>query len=130
VSDAPRSRIADLVSALAFLDDDAQVQISVRAGDLRAALEARAGGPSIVTAEQAAAHIGRTPEFWRRAAKSGNIAGAWQDNEHGPWRLPREACEQYLRSLQKRRTSSRAVIPFDGGKARGPRTPKASPPAA
>jgi hypothetical protein len=132
MSDAPRSRLTDLVAALAFLDDDAQITISVRAGDLRAALEAKAGGPSVVTAEQAALHIGRTPEFWRRAAKAGKLSGAWQDNAHGPWRLPREACEQYLRSLQRRRTSARAaVIPFDGGKARGPRTSKATrPPAA
>jgi hypothetical protein len=122
MSDAPRSRFADLVAALAFLDDDAQVQISVRAADLRAALEAKSGGPSVVTAEQAALHVGRTPEFWRRCAKAGKIAGAWQDSEHGPWRLPRSACEAYLRSLQ--RTRAHAVIPFDGGKARGPRSPK------
>jgi len=124
--------LADVVSALAFLPDEAQLTISVSAADLRAALEAKAGGPQVVTAEQAALHIGRTPEFWRRMAKAGKIAGAWQDSSHGPWRLPRQACELYLRSLQQRRTSARAaVIPFDGGKARGPRSPKATrPPAA
>ena len=122
MSDAPRSRFADLVAALAFLDDDAEITLSVRVADMRAALEAKAGGPSIVTAEQASLHVGRTPEFWRRCAKSGKIAGAWQDSAHGPWRLPRAACEAYLRSLQRKRTH--AVIPFDRGKARGPRSAK------
>ena len=132
MSDAPRSRFADLVAALAFLDADAEITIAVRVADLRAALEAKAGGPAVVTAEQAAMHIGRTPEFWRRAAKDGKIAGAWQDSAHGPWRLPRAACEALLRTMQHRRTrAARAVIPFDRGKARGPRVPKAThPPAA
>src|SRR5688500_18805889 len=131
MSDTPRPRSADLVAALAFLEDDAEITISVRVADVRAALVAKSGGPSVVTAEQASVHVGRSPEFWRRAAKDGKIAGAWQDSAHGPWRLPRQACEQYLRALQQRRVSARRVIPFDGGKARGPRTPKATrPPAA
>jgi hypothetical protein len=125
----PNVPLRDLVSALAFLDDDAQVTVSVRVADLRAAIEAKAGGPVVLTAEQASAHIGRTPEFWRREAKRGKIAGAWQDSAHGPWRLPREACEALIRTMQHRRAS--AVIPFDGAKARGPRAKKDShPPAA
>lgn len=125
------SRISDLLAALAFLEDGAQITITVAAADLRAALQAKAGGPQVVTARQAAAHVGRSAEFWRRAAEAGKIPGAWQDTAGGPWRLPRTACEAYIRSLQHRRSAgagrSRA-IPFDAGKARGPR--RSSPPEA
>src|SRR5690348_5506074 len=121
------TRISDVLTALRFLDADAQVTISVRVGDLQKALEAKAGGPSFLTAEQAEEHVGRTAEFWRRAAKAGKIDGAWQDAAGGPWRLPREACERHLVTLQRRnsRATHRDVIPFDGGKARGPRKPAA-----
>lgn len=123
-------RIAELLAALAFLEEGAQITITVQVKDLRSALESKAGGPQIVTAKQAAEHVGRTPEFWRRAAEAGKIAGAWQDSEGGPWRLPRDACEAHIRSLQHRRSARHRsdAIPFDAGKARGPR--RTQPPEA
>jgi hypothetical protein len=119
---APPTQLTDVLLSLRFLDENAQITISVRVGDLQKALEAKAGGPLVLTAEQAAQFVGRTPEYWRRAAKRGAIAGAWQDKGKGPWRLPREVCEAHLRQQQQRRAQpSHDVIPFDGGKARGPR---------
>lgn len=119
------THISDVLVALRFLDPDAQVQISVRVGDLQKALEAKAGGPQVLTAEQAEEHVGRTSEYWRRQAKAGRIAGAWQDSEGGPWRLPRAACEALLRSAQAKRVRSRATPDvtalFAGTRARGPR---------
>lgn len=120
---------AEILATLAFLDPETSVTVSVKMSDLRAALEARAGGPALLTAEQAALHLGRTAEFWRRAAAAGKVDRAWQDEKGGPWRLPRDACEAHLRSLQQRgrrrttavKPTARAVLPFDGGKARGPR---------
>lgn len=119
------THISDVLVALRFLDPEAQVTISVRVGDLQRALEAKAGGPQVVTAEQAAEHVGRTPEYWRRQAKAGRIPGAWQDAAGGPWRLPRPACEAHLRSEQAKRSRTRTgpdVSPlFSGAQARGPR---------
>lgn len=125
-----RTPIAELLSALTFLPDELTITVSVSVRELRAALEAKAGGPRVLTAEQAAQHVGRTADYWRRAAKRGELAGAWQDSEHGPWRLPREACEAHLRNAQHRRrapTHVTAVIPFSG---RGKRGPRRSPSAA
>lgn len=125
------THIRHVLAALGFLDADAQITITVRVTDLRAALEAKAGGPQVVTAEQAALYVGRTPEYWRRAAKRGDVVGAWQDSRQGPWRLPREACEAHLRAKQRRPGATAAsVIPFDGGRARGPRKAKIRPSAA
>lgn len=118
------THISDVLVALRFLDPDAQVTISVRVADLQRALEAKAGGPQVMTAEQAAEHAGRTPEYWRRQAKAGRIPGAWQDAEGGPWRLPRPACEAHLRSEQGKRgarSSADLSTLFAGGLARGPR---------
>lgn len=117
--------IADVLAALGFLGDDAQVTVSVRVGDLKKAIETRGGGPREMDAEQAAHYYGRTPEFWRRAAKRGDVEGAYQDRAGGIWRLPKEGCEAYSRRLARKgtRTSNAAdVTPlFDGGRARGPR---------
>jgi hypothetical protein len=143
------THIADVLAALRFLDPDAQVTFSVKASDLRSALEAKVGGPDVLTAEQAAMHVGRTAEFWRRAAAAGRIDGAWKDERGGPWRLPRESCAAYLRALQRngrrltesttcgtveaRGTRQRRAAPliFDGGRARGPHKKNPdTPPAA
>lgn len=120
----PSIQGATLIEALANLDPDVQITLTVRVGDLRGALQARSGGPQVLDAEQAAQWIGRTPEYWRRAAKAGKVQGAWQDAERGRWHLPRSACEQHLAAAQQRhgRRSTASVIPFDGAaRARGPR---------
>ena len=118
--------IGDVLAALAFLPPDTSITITVTVAELREAIEARAGGPQLLTAELAADHLGRTPEFWRRAAASGEISGAWQGTERGRWQLPREACEAHLRSLQHRGRKARPSVPrpafpFDAGRPRGPR---------
>lgn len=122
---AEPTHIADVLAALGFLGPDAMLTITVRADDLRGALEAKGGGPQIMTAEQAAQWHGRTAEYWRRAAKRGAVAGAYQDAAAGPWRLPREACAAHLRNRQARRATTRHeadVTPlFGGAAARGPR---------
>lgn len=121
------THIKDVLAALGFLPPESTVTISVSVQDLRVALEKQAGGPDVMTAELAALHVGRTAEFWRRAAAAGEIAGAWQDAKGGPWRLPRAACEAHIRALQHRGRrvvpigTTAAALPFDGGKARGPR---------
>lgn len=118
---------SELLAALACLPDGASLTITVSAGDLRAALTAREGGPSVLTCEAASLHLGKTPEFWRRLAADGKIAGAWQDAERGPWSLPRAACDAHLRALaargRRRGTNGAASVTplFDGGRARGPR---------
>ncbi|HEX7089639.1 MAG TPA: helix-turn-helix domain-containing protein [Longimicrobiales bacterium] len=90
----------ELLSALAYLPDDAVLTVSVRKKDLLAALEARAGGPRVFSTAQAAEFLGYTVQRWRRWAQAGVIAGAWQD-EGGRWRLPRAACEAHLERLQR-----------------------------
>lgn len=119
------THISEILATLRFLDADAQVTISVRVGDLQKALESKAGGPQIMTAEQAAQWCGRTSEHWRRQAKAGRIAGAWQDAPGGPWRMPRQSVEAVLRSEQQQRGRTRStpdVTPlFTGARARGPR---------
>lgn len=122
---------AELLRAIAGLPDEANVTITVSVRDLRSALEQRAGGPEILDCRQAATLLGYRPERWRRWAEEGRIPGAYQDADRGPWRLPREACEAHIRTLRRTSTTgaAREVIPFDAGKARGPRQ-TTRPPAA
>lgn len=95
----------DLLSALAYLPDDAVLTLSVRKADLLAALEARAGGPRVFSTSQAAEFLGYTVQRWRRWAAAGVIEGAWQD-EGGRWRLPRASCEAHLEKLQREGSSA------------------------
>lgn len=131
------SNNSSLVQALRFLPSDALVSVSVTVRDLQTALEAQAGGPLSMTCEQAATHLGRTPDFWRRASRAGEIAGAYQDATSGPWHLPRTSCESLLDALSRRAVPSASPLPnvirrrsspahntvlsFDAERARGPR---------
>lgn len=114
---APDMRAATL-EALSHLPDDVSLTFTVSAGDLRRALESRAGkGPTLLTTEQAAATLGYTEDRWRRWAAKGKIAGAFQHSGGAPWRLPRNACEAWLDALRGAASSQKGKR----GGARGPR---------
>lgn len=129
----PTTAYAELVASLAHLPDDANLTVTIPVGDLRHALEAKAGGPRELTPADAAHYLGRSIEFWRDAAKRGAIEGAYQEKRGRIWRLPRGACEAHLRALQQRGRKSaprsRDSLPFDGGRARGPRKAHQASPA-
>lgn len=56
------------VSLIAYLRDDAPVEIRTTAGALREAMQARQGGPEELSTQQAARFIGRTSKWWRQHA--------------------------------------------------------------
>src|SRR5690606_40133165 len=66
---------------LTDLPETASVTLTV--AELRRLLsEARAAdGPEFVSTEQAAALLGKSPEWWQDAARAGRIPGAWQDGD-------------------------------------------------
>jgi hypothetical protein len=114
-------QLAETLAALQHLGDDTQVTLSVRAGDLRRALEQRGGGPALMTTQQAAKTFGYTAEQWRRWAQAGKIDGAYQGADNGPWHLPREACAAHLLTI-RRRAKAPAPTPLRlEGSPRGPR---------
>lgn len=91
------------LAAIAQLPPETPIQVTLRAGDLTRALELRAAtGPEVLSAKEAARRFGYAAERWRRWCERGLIAGAWQDAEGGPWRLPRASAEAHLRQLQSR----------------------------
>lgn len=94
---------------LANLPDTASVTLTV--AELRRLLsEARtADGPEFVSTEQAAALLGKSPEWWQDAARAGRIPGAWQDGDRAPWNLPLAACREHIAALQRRRDIRRGA---------------------
>lgn len=85
----------------AHLDDNAQITVTYRVGDLRRAIELGEGGPEIMSTAQAAKIFGWTAKRWREWAEAGRVDGAWRE-EDGRWRLPRQGCRNRVDELQKR----------------------------
>jgi hypothetical protein len=117
---------AELVGALAFLPDDAQVTITVRVADLRASLEAKAGGsgPEFQTSTEIAKRLGYSSYYWSKLAKSGRIPGATRDGANH-WRLPVAACAAHIRG-HRRRSPSPSTRPLAIVRGK-PRVPKPRP---
>lgn len=124
----------EIVRAMGVLPDEAEITVSLRVRDLRDALTARANGPEIMSAEQAAQHFGYTPERWRRWAKAGRIEGAYQESRGGPWHLPRSGVESHIRRVQRSASTRPAVVmplPLTEHRRGVPRGPwKKTPPAS
>lgn len=106
---------------LARLSPDAMVQVTIRVGDLVAALEAMEGGPPELSTRECAKYIARTSGWWSERAPE--IEGAYQD-EGGRWRIPNRAARDYYAGRQGSRTQTRHSN--QGGRivTRGPRKPK------
>jgi len=90
----------DVAAILANLPDDCEITVTVKLKDWLAAKEAARGGPEYASAADVARLVGLSPTYWGRRAKAGKIAGAVQD-ESGRWRLPLEACRNYVRGLKR-----------------------------
>lgn len=90
-----------LPDTLARLPDEATVPMWY----VREQLEAVKPEPKVIGITEATELWSYGRETWRKAAAAGEIEGAWQDTENGPWRLPLESCESYVRDRQ--RTGSR-----------------------
>jgi hypothetical protein len=99
---------------LAELPDDARVSVTIGQGDLRVRdLREAFAGPDpnmVLTTGQAAERLGYSGDWWRRAAKDGDVPGAYQDGDHrGTWRLPIVGCIEHLHALRSpQRTRRRA----------------------
>jgi hypothetical protein len=91
----------ETLAAVALLAErDMEVTITVRAKDLLPELEARFGGPEIVGTRAAARQFGYHHKYWERAARAGEVPGAFQEAENGSWRLPADGCRAHLREKQ------------------------------
>jgi hypothetical protein len=125
-----------VLEALALMPPDTVIQVSLRAGDLVHVLEERhtAAAPQSLTTQQAASLFGYAADRWKRWARGGRIAGAWQDARGGSWHLPRASCEAHIRQLQGRGGTSALTPSAHRSPAhrrpRGPRNHRASSPAA
>jgi hypothetical protein len=80
---------------LAHLPDDLELQVTVRAGDLRRALTRANGGPEMVSTVWCAENLGFSSRKWRDWCEAALIAGAVKD-EGGWWRLPNRAAREHL----------------------------------
>lgn len=93
-----------LANALSQLPDDTRCSLTVGSGDmtvgeLRDALASDEA--ELLSVSQAHARWpAYSKETWRRAAAEGEVRGAWQDVENGPWRLPARSCEEYVAARQ------------------------------
>ena len=54
--------------------------------------------PAFLTIPQAAARMGRSEDFVRRLCREGQLPGAVQEYERGPWRIPAEAIEAWIQT--------------------------------
>lgn len=75
--------------------------------------------PDVLSTTQAARWLGKSPKWWRSAADTGRLEGAWQDAEGGPWNLPVASCRAYLAVLQQH-----GIQHTRRGGLRGPRQPR------
>jgi hypothetical protein len=66
-----------------------------------------AGDPEEVTTRGASDRLGRSVKFWRMAAESGAVRGAYRDSEDSPWRLPLAECRAHLLRLAHKRKGIR-----------------------
>lgn len=108
----------ELLKALPYLPEDHPVQLQVPAGKLREALNRANGGPEILSTSQAAELLGWTTKRWRRWAKDGKIEGAFQD-EKDCWRLPNEACREFIADKYQSDTGGRRGPQDRGGPEAG-----------
>jgi hypothetical protein len=86
--------------------------------------------PEEVTTRGASERLGRSVKFWRMAAESGAIEGAYRDSEDSPWRLPLASCRKHLLRKQTRKgglrgptrkaTSAQTARPRSPGIPEGP----------
>lgn len=76
-------------------------QLKRLAEDIRCASE---HAPEYVSTVQASRILGRSASYWRELADAGAIAGAFQEEERGPWTLPLEACREHLGRLARTKT--------------------------
>lgn len=66
--------------------------------------------PAFLTIPQAAERMGRSEDFVRLLCREGQLPGAVQDYERGPWRIPVEAVETWLQIHNPRRTLWQRVL--------------------
>ncbi|MCL4862573.1 MAG: tetratricopeptide repeat protein, partial [Caldilineaceae bacterium] len=65
--------------------------------------------PAFLTIPQAAARMGRSGDFVRRLCREGQLPGAVQEYERGPWRIPAEAVEAWLQAYPPSKTLKQRV---------------------
>lgn len=137
--------IPELAALLAHLPGNAEVTLTIKAEELRTAVEMATGGPAIMSTRQASDVFGWCPKRWRGWAEAGRIAGAVQEDGPGsPWRLPRESCRAVVEEEMAAARRPPPRMPKDGQRTRprrinksrrtqhqqersirrGPRTPK------
>jgi hypothetical protein len=92
---------AEAARIIANLDPNAVITVQVRAADYAKALEEKTGGPAELSPGQAAKRFGRSAKYWRQKAESGEVAGAYKDEETDRWYLPNASCRAHLTAKAK-----------------------------
>ena len=119
-----------VAAALAHLPNDTRVSITVGAGDITMGQIRAAASQSrpdrLLTTTEASEAFGYSSDTWRKWASAGEIEGASQDAEGGPWRLPYGACEAHheirskkggVRRGKPRKTTAPASAPQVGSES-------------
>ena len=115
-ANAQKALVID-ATLLAELPADAELTVTVRAGDLRRAMEMQPGGPAWVTTSWCAQELGFSARQWRQWCEEGEIEGAVKDSS-GRWRLPnRGAREHFARTLHARQAIATPAPPARVAKA-------------
>lgn len=106
-------------AVLAQLPRDAELTVTVRAGDLLEAMTKADGVPEMAGTVELSRAWGFTPRKWRQWAAEGLIPGAKLDDS-GNYRLPRDAArEQFERALGRDVPSPKSTSHLP--RAHGPR---------
>lgn len=110
--------IAETLQALRALPADAEVTLSVKVSDLRAALEAQDDNPARrIGTSEASDLFGRSREWW--ADQAPKIDDAVQEGPGAPWYFAIGAARDYLIQYENdrrtTRTRSRARGPWKAG---------------
>jgi hypothetical protein len=95
------------------------ITITVPAVAFERACEMASGGPMIMSTSQAAAVYGWDAKRWRGWAESGRVDGAWQEEDTGHWRLPRDGCQRLIDEFRRKgRKPPRKGCPSVHGESR------------
>lgn len=113
-----RGDLDQMADALRALPPDAEIEISATVEEWRNRLPHLTGGPEVLSTRQAADLLGWTPKRWRGWAKDGKIEGAFQD-EKDRWRLPNEACREFIADKYHSDTGGRRGPQDRGGPEAG-----------
>jgi hypothetical protein len=96
------------MSAQDELDVLVKYGVSIPADRVRPLVEAllSGGGPEWGSVADASKHVGMSPDFWQDRARAGEIPGAFQRSEGGPWVLPLAECRAHLARESTRKANA------------------------